>query len=48
MFVKKPVPGGLKVGEDYSKTKEFQIELSEFFKNYLCGKCRDRKRIIEN
>jgi len=40
----KQVPGGIKTGEKYSKTKEFKIELTEFLKNYLCGICRDKKR----
>ena len=41
----KQVPGGLKTGEKFSKTSEFKIELEEFMKNYLCGICRDKKRI---
>jgi hypothetical protein len=44
----KQVPGGLKVGEKYSQTKEFKIELEEFLKNYLCGNCRDKKRTKNN
>ena len=40
----KQVPGGLKVGENYSKTESFQIELENFKKSYLCGICRDKKR----
>ena len=40
----KHVPGGLKAGEEYYQTKEFEIELKEFLKNYLCGICRDKKR----
>ncbi|MFQ5497622.1 MAG: hypothetical protein ACE5DU_07040 [Nitrosopumilus sp.] len=40
----KQVPGGLKVGENYSKTKSFEIELEHFKKSYLCGICRDKKR----
>lgn len=40
----KQVPGGLKTGEKFSKTKEFEIELKKFLKNYLCGICRDKKR----
>ena len=42
---KKKVPGGIKAGEKYSQTKEFKIELEEFKKNYLCGICRDKKRV---
>ena len=41
----KKVPGGIKAGEKYSQTKEFKIELEEFKKNYLCGICRDKKRV---
>jgi len=40
----KQVPGGLKVGENYSKTKAFEMELECFKKSYLCGICRDKKR----
>ena len=40
----KHVPGRLKAGEKYYQTKEFEIELEEFLKNYLCGICRDKKR----
>ena len=41
----KKVPGGLKVGKNYSQTEEFKIELKEFLRNYLCGICRDKNRI---
>jgi len=41
---KKQVPGGLKTGEEYSKTESFKIELENFKKSYLCGICRDKKR----
>ena len=41
----KQVPGGLKTGEKYYQTKEFEIELDKFMKNYLCGICRDKKRV---
>ena len=40
----KQVPGGLKTGEKYYKTHEFEIEFKEFLKNYLCGVCRDKIR----
>ncbi|WP_255430781.1 hypothetical protein [Candidatus Nitrosopumilus sp. SW] len=40
----KKVPGGLQTGESYYKTREFQVELEDFKKNYLCGVCRDKKR----
>ena len=41
---KKQVPGGMKTGEKYYQTKEFEIELKGFLENYLCGVCRDKKR----
>ena len=44
----KQVPGGLKTGEAYYQTKEFKIELKDFMKKYLCGICRDKKRLEKN
>ncbi len=41
----KKVPGGLKAGEKYSQTEEFKTELERFKRNYLCGICRDKKRV---
>ena len=41
----KKVPGGMKSGENYFETIEFNKELEEFKKTYLCGVCRDKKRI---
>ena len=41
----KKVTGGLKTGEKYYQTNEFKIELDNFLQNYLCGICRDKKRI---
>ena len=41
----KQVPGGLKVGEKFHKTDEFKIKLEEFMQNYLCGICRDKRRV---
>jgi len=41
----KQVPGGLQTGEKYYQTKEFELELEEFMKSYLCGICRDKKRV---
>ncbi len=43
----KKVPGGLKAGEKYSQTKAFKIELKNFKKSYLCGICRDKKRVVK-
>jgi hypothetical protein len=40
----KQVPGGLKTGQKYYQTHEFEIEFKKFLKNYLCGICRDKKR----
>ena len=42
---KKKVPGRLQTSETYFQTPEFKIELDSFLKNYLCGICRDKKRI---
>lgn len=44
----KQVPGGLKTGEAHYQTKEFKIELEDFIKKYLCGICRDKKRLKKN
>jgi len=41
----KKVPGGMKSGENYFKTVKFNKELEKFKKTYLCGVCRDKKRI---
>ncbi|HEY5735897.1 MAG TPA: hypothetical protein VIS47_04990 [Nitrosopumilus sp.] len=42
---RKKVPGGLKTGEKFSRTNQFKVELEEFRKKYLCGICRDKKRV---
>ena len=44
----KKVPGGMQTGEHYYKTKEFEKELENFMKDYLCGICRDKKRTGKN
>lgn len=41
----KQVPGRIITGIKYSQTKAFRVELENFKKNYLCGICRDRKRV---
>ncbi len=44
----KKVPGGLKTSEKYYQTEAFKIELEDFKKKYLCGICRDMKRVNKN
>jgi hypothetical protein len=44
----KQVPGGLKTGESNFNTESFKTELENFKKSYLCGICRDKKRIENN
>ena len=41
----KRVPGRIVTGEKYSHTKAFKIELENFKRDYLCGICRDKKRV---
>jgi len=41
----KKVPGGMKTGENYFGSDTFKIEINDFKKNYLCGICRDKKKI---
>ena len=40
----KKVPGGMKASEKFYNSKEFEKEINDFKKNYLCGVCRDKKR----
>ena len=42
---RRQVPGGLQTGEKHYLTEDFKRELEEFKENYLCGVCRDRKRL---
>ena len=44
----KKVPGGIQTSETYYNTEEFLNELEYFKKNYLCGICRDKKRVEKN
>jgi len=44
----KNVPGGIKASEKYYGTEPFEKELELFQENYLCGICRDKKRIKKN
>ena len=41
----KKVPGGLQASEKFYGTESFKKELENFKKNYLCGICRDKKRV---
>ena len=41
----KKVPGGLQASEKFYGTELFKKELEQFKKNYLCGICRDKKRV---
>jgi len=41
----KKVPGGIKTSEKYYGTESFLKEVEDFKKNYLCGICRDKKRV---
>jgi hypothetical protein len=43
----KKVPGGMKTSESYFGSESFKKEIELFKKNYLCGICRDKKRITE-
>ena len=40
----KKVPGGMKSSEKFYNSKDFEKEIDDFKKNYLCGICRDKKR----
>ena len=42
---KKKVPGGILTGEQFFQSDEFKTKLNDFKKNYLCGICRDKKRL---
>ena len=44
---KKTVPGGMKSSINYFNSKSFTIDLDIFKENYLCGICRDKKRIVD-
>ena len=43
----KKVPGGIQTSEKYFETKEFKSEIDNFKTNYLCGRCRDKKRVYK-
>ena len=41
----KQIQGEMKSSENYFNTNEFNKEWKKFQKIYLCGVCRDKKRI---
>ncbi len=41
----KKVPGGMLTSKKYYGTYSFLLEVDNFKKEYLCGSCRDKKRI---
>jgi len=41
----KKVPGGMQTSEKFYGTELFKKELKLFKENYLCGICRDKKRL---
>lgn len=43
----KTVPGGMKTSENYFGSDSFKKEIDIFKKNYLCGICRDKKRLAD-
>ena len=43
----KTVPGGMQASEKYFGSDSFKAEIINFKKNYLCGICRDKKRIAD-
>ena len=43
----KKVPGGMKTGKKYFETEKYNVEIEKFKKTYLCGVCRDKKRISD-
>jgi len=43
----KKTPGGMVASTNYFGSYSFFLEIDDFKKKYLCGKCRDKKRINE-
>ncbi len=41
----KNVPGGMMTSKNYFGSYSFMLEVDNFKKDYLCGICRDKKRI---
>ncbi|PIW32343.1 MAG: hypothetical protein COW27_04405 [Nitrosopumilales archaeon CG15_BIG_FIL_POST_REV_8_21_14_020_37_12] len=44
---KAKVPGRMQTSEKYYGTTSFIKEVAYFKRNYLCGRCRDKKRIAK-
>lgn len=44
---KKSVPGSMLTSKKYLGSYSFFLEIDDLKKNYLCGKCRDEKRISD-
>ena len=44
---KKTVPGGVTVSKLYHDSDEFDTDLRKFMDAYLCGRCRDKKRVSQ-
>ena len=42
------VPGGIQTSKKYYGTDSFYREIEDFKKTYLCGRCRDKKRVMKN
>jgi len=42
---RKKVPGSMLTSEKYFGSYSFLLEIDTLKKNYLCGKCRDKKRL---
>lgn len=45
---KTKVPGGIQTAEKHYNTDSFHKELEELKRTYLCGRCRDKKRVSNN
>lgn len=41
------VPGSIKSSEKHYKSDGFEDKIKEFRRNYLCGICRDKKRLAD-
>jgi len=39
------VPGGMLTSKSYFGTYSFMLEIDSLKKTYMCGKCRDKKRL---